>query len=279
VERTVEHSCAVPLKSEALDGRRSMLKRVRNSPAYWPGMIDVTMSQRAGVRNSTEDGPSASAATLRRTAPLPLVTRSSGPPRPIELAALPLDTDPCIGMPAMLTEPERLVRSTVTQRRGQFPRCRILSRHPTLELVPTRARLDRCWIPPHDDGDPPLEQLAVDPRCSPRAGSSATSSESGRAASTALPQTNRTPRRCQPTTVSGLTIDESRSPRGPNARQPHPEPAVRRTQCQPPRSRSLQHLQLVRQGQHLQIARQPATWQSADGQQRRKQPGGHHRAA
>jgi transposase len=61
------------------------------------------------------------AAALMRTDPLSLVTRSTGPPPPIEPDALPFDTDPCNGMPAMLTEPERLVTSTVAVAAASSP--------------------------------------------------------------------------------------------------------------------------------------------------------------
>jgi hypothetical protein len=46
--------------------------------------------------------------------PLPLVAHTSGPPPPIVPCTLRFDTRPCTDGPSTLTEPERLLASTVT---------------------------------------------------------------------------------------------------------------------------------------------------------------------
>jgi hypothetical protein len=93
-----------------------------------------------------------------RTDPLPLVTRSSGPPPPIEPAALPFDTAPCISMPAMLTEPERLLTSTVTDAAASSP----------ISTLPDPVEASHARVGPPSSETRPLWLLAIRPPLRPR---------------------------------------------------------------------------------------------------------------
>jgi hypothetical protein len=67
--------------------------------------------------------------------------------------------------------------------------------------------------------------------------------------------------------------DDGRTPVVPDARQPHPQQAVRLSKPQPPRPRPLQHLQLVPQRQDLQLQHGARARTASQGQQERKEDG------
>jgi hypothetical protein len=68
----------------------------------------------------------------------------------------------------------------------------------------------------------------------------------------------------------GLWLDdhECRSPSSPDAREPHPEPAVCHRQSHPPRSAALQDLQLVPQRQDVELKRGARTRRCAQRQEK-----------
>ena len=82
---------------------------------------------------------------------------------------------------------------------------------------------------------------------------------------------SRTPEAAAVPRDDGLRLDDDqrRSPLVPHTRQPDPQPAVRPSEPQPPRPRSLQHLQLMTQGQHLQLECGAGTSPSQGSRQRR----------
>src|SRR6266511_3925424 len=76
-----------------------------------------------------------------------------------------------------------------------------------------------------------------------------------------------------------LDDDECGLPSGPRARQPRPEPPVRRHEPQPSRSRPIQHLKLVPQGEYLKLQCGARPQTSSGGQEQRDQDGNHRHEA
>jgi len=109
-----------------------------------------------------------------------------------------------------------------------------------------------------------LQQFAVDARRAPqrvcvrhRADQRADVARHGRPTSTAtaLPGPEQPEASAMPGDHSlRFDEDERRSPSGPRAGQPDPEPTVRRREPHAARPRSLQHLQLVLQRQYLELS-------------------------